>query len=479
MYRLITCGTFECENLLNEKGVFNAFIGLDSLLFLDPQLLISTTIPEFKGSHEKLKKYYQEIITLLSASEKKFDRAWMESHKRLVFKETPGSAIGYGKANSAGSGIGPKLAIKLVESAEQIIAMGIKDPAIFELLGLFEEDFGADRLSDMTIRIIREDIFAYTQRVCLELKIEVPIKINVNGNVYSAPLSPINNKPLLFLPYELLRDLPIALSWEDIGNATSLNQELRNHLNSLIAEVWGDEAKKPAKPYIKKIIMKDPEGLRALLEAYKKTVAGHYDFHNDPKGFLKWSEFGKDFALKNPLELALSTEPTLGQVEEVVIKIIKQFQRNIEVNNLKLHLYSKDGLLYKPLHEKYAQLLFYSVADSYCAANNLDLSPEANSGNGPVDFKISRGYHLRVLVEIKLTSNTNLVSGLTEQLGAYEQSEGTTSSMYVVIRVTQTDNSTKRVTDYRDKLVQECKRVPNLFIVDATIKPPASKRRRE
>ncbi len=59
--------------------------------------------------------------------------------------------------------------------------------------------------------------------------------------------------------------------------------------------------------------------------------------------------------------------------------MVEQFKRNLEVNGLKEHLFKKEGFVRKPLHEKYAQLLFYSVADTYCAANNLDLNREPNA----------------------------------------------------------------------------------------------------
>ena len=37
------------------------------------------------------------------------------------------------------------------------------------------------------------------------------------------------------------------------------------------------------------------------------------------------------------------------------------------------------------------QAIFFGVADSYCDANNIDLTKEGNNGRGPVDFKLSRG----------------------------------------------------------------------------------------
>lgn len=459
---------------LDGLGVFDAYIGVDSLLFIDPQLLQTAAIPEFKNSHNRVREYYKELIILLSASEKKFDKAWMEAWKRLVFRELSGVAIGYGKKNGRGSGIGPALAKRLVESAHEIIRMGIKDPAIFELLGLFEEDFGADRLSDMAIRIVKEDIFAYTQRVSNELGIKTDVEVKVNDRTYHCP--GIEGKPLFFLPKELLRELPVALSWEDISKVTQLNEELRRRLNALIAKVWGGK-EKPSKKEIKKFLLSSPDDLVALLEAYKRTPSVPYDFEHDPTGLIKWEKVGQQFAFANSLQLSLPKSPTLKQVEEVVTRIIKQFQKNIELNNGKLLLYDKKGEVFKPLHERYAQLLFYSVADAYCQANNLDLSPETNSGSGAVDFKFSQGYILKVLVEVKLSSNKNLLSGLTEQLGAYEQSEGTDSSMYVVVKVTQSSESITKLIKYRDELVKTGKKVPEIFIVDATILPSASKRK--
>jgi hypothetical protein len=70
-----------------------------------------------------------------------------------------------------------------------------------------------------------------------------------------------------------------------------------------------------------------------------------------------------------------------------------------------------------PRPEKAAQRLFFAIAYAYCKANNLDVTPEADTGNGPVDFKVSLGFTGRVLVEIKLSTNTKLVRGYTINWG--------------------------------------------------------------
>jgi hypothetical protein len=69
------------------------------------------------------------------------------------------------------------------------------------------------------------------------------------------------------------------------------------------------------------------------------------------------------------------------------------------------------------------------------------LSPSENegihedTGNGPVDFKMSIGFSGRVLVEIKLSTNSKILSGYSKQLEAYKKAEQALIGYYVVIDV--------------------------------------------
>ncbi|TON44481.1 hypothetical protein CGH57_21710, partial [Vibrio parahaemolyticus] len=92
---------------------------------------------------------------------------------------------------------------------------------------------------------------------------------------------------------------------------------------------------------------------------------------------------------------------TLDDVDDLVGEILNQFLDLVENKGLWKELWCEDN---KPRKEKAAQRLLFAVAYSYCKANNLDLSPEADSGNGPVDFKLSQGFDSKVVVEIKLST---------------------------------------------------------------------------
>ncbi|WP_343608715.1 hypothetical protein [Chryseobacterium oranimense] len=122
---------------------------------------------------------------------------------------------------------------------------------------------------------------------------------------------------------------------------------------------------------------------------------------------------------------------TQDNILDLVIEICENFKTLIELNGLYKLLYEKDD---KRVDEKKAQLLFYAVAFTYCSANNLKLSPEVNSGNGPVDFNISQGLSINVNVEIKFADNPKLEKGFWYQLRTYNQAERTDKSIYLILK---------------------------------------------
>ncbi len=460
----------------DELGVFNAFVDIDTRLFVDPHLLKITDIAEFKDSHLKLEKYFSDIIRLLLLSNTMLDLPWKEAWRRLMFRELKGVSIGLGKSTGDGSGIGSKLAKKLTKHAKELIDLGVQDPEIFELIGLFTEDFGPDRLSDMTVMIIREDLYKYTERVAQELNIPT-ISIKIKGREYKLPRHPRGNKPVVFLPKQFLRTIPVAKNPEDIDAIVQFNADLRSRYNSVIAKLARDLAKMKAdkrKDYIYKEFFSDPENIKPFIKQYRNYQTKPYDFNADPQGQVSWEAKGKEFSRKHPLELKLSKTPTIDDIEDVVIMIINQFKKNIEFNGLNIFLYKDGNIGTKPFHERYSQLLFYSVADAYCEANDIDLNREPNPGVGSIDFKFSRGYLLKFIVEIKLSKHKHLLEGYTFQLTRYQKSEKNSRGAYLVIQVTNSDKL-KELKEIEKEALQKNSIAPKVHIIDARIKPTASK----
>jgi hypothetical protein len=155
----------------------------------------------------------------------------------------------------------------------------------------------------------------------------------------------------------------------------------------------------------------------------------------------------------------------------VVKQIIEQFQFLIEKRRLSEDLYHEDH----PRPEKAAQRLFFAVAHAYCKANNLDLTPEADTGNGPVDFKMSSGFTGRVLVEIKLSTNPKIVAGYSKQLQTYKDAEETTRGFYVIVDVGNMGRKAKELLAFKNSEARARRRVSEIVFVDGTRRPSASK----
>src|SRR5260221_7096602 len=109
---------------------------------------------------------------------------------------------------TAGSVSGKEMRAGIVKTARQFVKGGEKNPAIFELAGLFEDKVGPDRISDMLARILREEITAYTERVLIAVGALQPRAI---GEPLKLPINPFNGEPVMLVPTEILRDLPMAL----------------------------------------------------------------------------------------------------------------------------------------------------------------------------------------------------------------------------------------------------------------------------
>jgi hypothetical protein len=221
------------------------------------------------------------------------------------------------------------------------------------------------------------------------------------------------------------------------------------------------------------MLFANPKNLADLVRVYRDAAAVSYDFEKDPEGLFSWLFLGRAAADTSPIKIDLKRPKNIDDVALVVRGVIAQFKKNIEENKLYEVLYRDDG---KPRREVFAQRLFYAVADAYCGASDVDLSREPNAGSGPVDFKLSAGYHARILVELKKSDNPRLLHGFETQLPAYERSEASEKSIYVILRVTESEAVIKDVVALREKQLAAGKKVPEVVVIDARPRRPASKR---
>jgi hypothetical protein len=151
-----------------------------------------------------------------------------------------------------------------------------------------------------------------------------------------------------------------------------------------------------------------------------------------------------------------------------------QFRDLVENKGLWKELWAEDD---SPRKEKASQRLFFAVAYSYCKANDIDLTPEADAGNGPVDFKLSRGAASKVLVEIKLSTNSDVKHGYEKQLEIYKKADDTDRAIFLLIDVGHMGRKHDEITQMRVEFIEENGRASEIVYVDGRQKASASKRK--
>lgn len=302
-------------------GALDAILDVDSKLFIDPHLLKSTQAPELQNSYEKIQKRFRDVLKLLSYSQSAGDVFWRRANELFSFPEVQGLCIGYSKKSTLGRGMGPQLRIQILTTAKTLVDIGIDDPEIFELIGIFEEKVGADRISDMTAGIILDDLLEYSQRIFSETNAKT-LEYPYGDKKYRLCRNPFNNWPIILVPQDILQNLPMASSWDDIDEVSYFNRTLRNKVNSIVQGSW--DKKKPSKSDIKHALLEDPNFLKDLIRIYRETPARIYDPANDRTGQIIWHSVSKKYTSDFPLDLpkVTSAEDEL----EIVLVICRKFK---------------------------------------------------------------------------------------------------------------------------------------------------------
>lgn len=461
---------------LQSIGVLDATLAIDTKLFIDPLLLAKSAHVEIsRDAVDQYKRRFEEIIRLLQVVTEVDDPAWKAAYKLFNFPEVPGICLGYGAATIRGSGWGPALRKKTLQVASKIVQIGVREPDLFPALALFEEEIGPDRLSDMTANITIGALEKFNARVMktLGLRGEVFTVLGRKRTFLRHPFETSKDTPLILVPTDVLRDLPVALDWNGVQEAARASQELRTEVSKHVSEIWKAKTKKD-KAGLKQQALESEKAFMTMLNAMRAAGSSPYDVVNDPDNLVRWANLGRQYAEENPITRQAKLPNNIDDVHKIVREIVAQFRHLIEDSGLNRELYNAEK---QPRHESSAQRLFFAAAYAYCKAFDVDVSPEIDTGNGKIDFKFSRGFEARVLVEIKLSTNQATVPGYTKQLDVYRKAQQTTRAIYLVVDVGKMGDKEKDLIAIKNRYSKQKKPVSDLEFVDGTLKPTASKRK--
>jgi hypothetical protein len=456
---------------LAAAGLIDPFVDVDVPLFVDPVLLEKSGNKTIATSAvQRFRRHFEILVRMLAISKAEDDAAWKAARRQLDLSEPPENGLGYGGTGRSGNSRPEDIREAILRTSKEIITLGATDPEMISLMGFFEEDVGPDTISDMTTTVIMDDLASITEAFCQAHGVplftfdvcpshKLPKFITRKGK-------PV---PIVLVPTDIVRDLPIANDWSDIERAAMENARIRDRVNRFLGSIAAPTIS-DRKAALRNAALGSAADFDFFLAAVKGNVS-NYDPNLDALGYYRLKDILANGILG--LKQAASYNLTLGvqEVLRVVNDTIAVFKRHVEAGNLWEELWVEG----KPKKERASQLIYYAIADSFCKANNVDISPEANMGGGPIDFKFSSGYNARVLVEMKRSGGA-VVHGYEKQLEFYKTASQTDFAVLVVVDYGDGGNKINEIRSIRERRLQQGERASEIVVIDARPKKSASKR---
>lgn len=338
-------------------------------------------------------------------------------------------------------------------------------------MGFFEEKVGPDTISDFTTRVIVRQLAQITEAFCVQNGI--PTKKQDDDQEYALPHFPDArgiDKAAVLVPRDIVRDLPVANDWSGIEAAASANHRIRTRVNAFLGGI-AQPTVAERKAALRSAAMESAELFDLFLQSIK-AFAAHYDSNKDALGYYRLKAVLASDASQFRTGQSYDFSPGISTIITMVHQTIAMFKHHVENGNLWEELWI-DGT---PKRERAAQLIYYAMADCFCIVNNIDISPEANMGGGPIDFKFSKGYQARVLVEMKRSQGT-VRHGYERQLEIYKTAARTTHGIFVVIDYGDLGNKLEQIRAMRLERLKAGELASDIVVIDATPKASASKRK--
>lgn len=442
-------------------GVLDPTLSLDTKLFIDPLLLPNCQFVEIsRDGVAAFQKHFLDVLRLLKVSTKHGDASWKAAAKRLTAREIPGTCLGYGQASTRGSSAARNKTSQLLETAEQIVRVGVDDPYLFALLSLFEPGFGPDILSDLTTNAIIEPLLKLNERLLrLPMLSAVPRKpftlaLQHQANLPENPHSP--GTPVILVPKDLLRDLPLASDWDGVAAAAAHNAQLRAQVGQHIAELWAKKSRRD-KDRLRSQVLKSAKACRLLLQVVRSQKLVAYDVDKDPSGYHKWSDDGARLAGDYPLPIPAPSGPwTRQHISECTDTILKHFEEVVAQDQVCRLFYGRK--------ETYAQRLFYSLADAYCRASGSGLKVGYDPKIGTIAFE-HEDCPAGASVDLKLSSNPSLVGAYQRQLAALDADSHLVAT-FVVLDVGNLGQKDQDIVAARNDRKRTGKPVTDFVVID-------------
>lgn len=272
---------------LNKSQAELDFIDIDTTtdvaLFLDPHFLGQRSDRWSMEATQTLQSFFQKVVDLIVAGKQK------DAAKLFEFLHEPNATcLGVSTGNPEGRGVGRGDANKIFSNLlkSKAVQSGLLKDVEDNIL--FVDNFGKDKLSDMTTNIIRKHLIDYTQRQCDYHGI--PLKSGIATGYYwsrneeqwkteYSEMLVIDSKPIILVPKGIVSFSEIYtpdkyyngfilnfLQNEHLNIKSALVKTYKTTGNNYVTKASLKEKHPQTKEFIRNFTAKHPE----LLDEFKK-----------------------------------------------------------------------------------------------------------------------------------------------------------------------------------------------------------------
>jgi hypothetical protein len=459
---------------------FDLNVHQDTPLYVDPFLVFDDEDDRWVGARDEVLTFFQATLDLLKLASGQTDSGhWQKAERFLQCPEPKEFALGLAMGHPEGSGIGPDMARQICRNLDLFrVWQRDADDRLLGMVSILTPGLGVDRISDMVCNILKSRFISYTEDVCGEL--DVPVEsMDIRHSSWVAancrwqskpkalPRSPAFHGAILLTPERFLKDIP-RVTADDFWTWSTIeeNEVLRYELNYDLALSLNRTEKARLG---RDLARKAPD----ILDRYVGNAINNpspYDVDGDPDGLVGWPEAGRQIA-----NATTAPQPPTNQeeFESWLIALATTFKSAVEDQGLWRVLWNTGYKTHR--QEKITQATCRHGWVAHCQASNIDITSEAETGRGPVDFKFTQGWSMRGLIEVKHIDNNQFFHGATTQLPIYLKGENVAFGVYLCVGYRDRDFDDERLKVVEDTCksiaAQGSFRMVSIF-VDA--RPPKS-----
>lgn len=492
---------FEIEpSLLTKYGAVNISLVCDMPLFVDPMLIFNSDKPEYQTLHEGIIRYFHFLATKAGRGLQQNEiKAWFK------FSEVKNNWLGYSLAGNGGLALGDGYAHFLYDNIGFAISTNnISQSTHIEKIMLLYSGSGKDKISDLTVNLIKEYLLEYTQSFAtahIRDGLKKPIYVDrayfsyetesFASKEYILPFF-INDKGVeeyvLLTPLDILREGEPAINRGDFYSSQErirasidndvLRAYVNNYINEAVRRYERQQQKNKRKARERSISKIEKDAFAELTHEFPEL----YDYYIRLREFdtpeiraKSASEVNTQLEkfFKNTNELVNTVVASGYTIDEALtareeaIRRLKFFKHVIEDCDCYKNLYS-DGQ--RISSEDDIRRMFRLVW--YDTTYKVDF--DTNNGRGEADVIVSKGQYNQNITEFKLASNSSLPH-VFEQVKIYEAANCAEGSLVAIFYFSESElEIAKRVVKSAGYEAQVDKAI---FLIDcrADNKPSASK----